>query len=232
MVTPNSSICVKSDAPSRPGGCCLREEHFPRRTLGCTPHLHPPLQRAHLPVLKPTRILPLQELKDRLRLKPALSSNSFCQSLHTSMNGSGRVRPRTAAGNSLGTRPSRDTSAPSSRPSLPWTLQSPGSPLSLSTATNLRTCLSVTNPPPLREPEYAWPHCRWIGKFCLSSTGVSIVARTQGSRISQISAVYCGACFRPDHPSDAAPATAGRNVMRPFLSGCLCKRLVYCREVL
>jgi hypothetical protein len=57
----------------------LRKEHLPGRTLGCTPHLHPPLQRAHLPVLKAARILSLQELEDRLCLKPGVV---FKQLLH------------------------------------------------------------------------------------------------------------------------------------------------------
>ena len=42
--------------------------------------------------------------KTVLASSPGLSSNNFCTSSQTSMNGSGRVRPRTAAGNSLGNR--------------------------------------------------------------------------------------------------------------------------------
>ena len=57
----------------------LREEHLFGRTLGCTPHLYAPLQCAHLPVLKATRILPLQELEDRLGLEPGVV---FKQLLH------------------------------------------------------------------------------------------------------------------------------------------------------
>src|ERR1017187_2463880 len=68
----------------------LREEYLPRRTLGCTPHLNPPLQRAHLPVLKATGILSLQELEDRLRLKPGVV---FKQLLHIAPNIEERIWP-------------------------------------------------------------------------------------------------------------------------------------------
>ena len=50
----------------------LREEYLSGWTLGCTPHLHPPLQRAQLPVLKPAWVLPLQILEHRLGLKPGV----------------------------------------------------------------------------------------------------------------------------------------------------------------
>jgi hypothetical protein len=49
-----------------------RKEHFPRRTLGGTQHLYAPLQRAHLSVLEASWDLSLQELEDRLGLKPGL----------------------------------------------------------------------------------------------------------------------------------------------------------------
>src|SRR5664280_3838743 len=45
--------------------------------------------------------------KTVLASSPALSSNNFCTLSQTSMNGSGRVRPRTADGNSLGNRSRR-----------------------------------------------------------------------------------------------------------------------------
>ena len=57
----------------------LRKEHLPSRTLGCTPHLHPPLQRPHLPVLKTAGVLTLQKLEHRLGLKPGVV---FKQLLH------------------------------------------------------------------------------------------------------------------------------------------------------
>ena len=50
----------------------LREEHLPSRTLGRTPTLHAPLQRAQLTILKTARVLPLQKLEDRLGLKPGV----------------------------------------------------------------------------------------------------------------------------------------------------------------
>jgi hypothetical protein len=50
----------------------LHKEHLPGRTFGCTPHLHAPLQCPHLPILKATRVLSLQELEDRLGLKPRI----------------------------------------------------------------------------------------------------------------------------------------------------------------
>jgi hypothetical protein len=72
----------------------LRKEHLPGRTLGCTPHLHPPLQRAHLPVLKATGILSLQELEDRLGLKPGVV---FKQLLHIVPHLKERIWPGTPA---------------------------------------------------------------------------------------------------------------------------------------
>jgi hypothetical protein len=128
----------------------LRKKHLSGRTLGGPPYLNAPLQCPHLPVLKPARVLSLQKLEDRLGLKPALSSNNFCTSLQTSTNGSGRVRPRTAAGNSLGNRPRRRyfrpvlASIPALDAAISWF------PSVFINANNLRTCLSVTNPPPLK----------------------------------------------------------------------------------
>src|SRR5664280_612286 len=96
----------------------LRKEHLSGWTLSCTPHLHAPLQRAHLTVLKATRVLALQELEDRLSLKPGVV---FKQLLHVVPDINERIWP--------------GTPAPSWRPFLPWTPQSLGSPLSLSTQT-------------------------------------------------------------------------------------------------
>jgi hypothetical protein len=69
----------------------LREEHLSGRTLDCTPHLHAPLQRAHLPVLKATGILSLQELEDRLGFKPGVV---FKQPLHIVPDIDERIWPR------------------------------------------------------------------------------------------------------------------------------------------
>src|ERR1035441_3647733 len=52
--------------------------------------LPPPLQRAHLPVLKATGILSLQELEDRLSLKPGVV---FKQLLHIAPNIEERIWP-------------------------------------------------------------------------------------------------------------------------------------------
>jgi len=41
----------------------------------------------------------------------------------------------------------------------------------------LRTCLSVTNPPPPIKSEFAWPNCRRIGNSNCRRSGVLIVAR-------------------------------------------------------
>src|SRR5664280_780971 len=68
------------------------------------------------------------------------------------------------------TAPGAGTSAPSWRPFLPWTPQSLGSPLSLSTQTTSRS----------DEPEYAWPNCRWIGNFVSRRSVLLIVARHSG----------------------------------------------------
>src|SRR5664280_920956 len=128
----------------------LRKEHLSGWTLSCTPHLHAPLQRAHLTVLKATRVLALQELEDRLGLKPGVVFKQLRTLSQTSMNGSGRVRPRTADGNSLGNRSRRRyfravlASIPALDAAISW-LSSV-----FINANNLRTCLSVTNPPPLR----------------------------------------------------------------------------------
>ena len=61
---------VRRSQPTR--RMLLRKEHLSGRTLGCTPHLYAPLQCAHLPVLKAAGVLSLQELKDRLGLKPGV----------------------------------------------------------------------------------------------------------------------------------------------------------------
>src|SRR5664280_2034599 len=64
-------VCeVRRSQPTR--RMLLREEYLPGRTLGGTPHLHAPLQRAHLPVLKAAGILSLQKLEHRLGLKPGV----------------------------------------------------------------------------------------------------------------------------------------------------------------
>ena len=44
----------------------LREEHLAGRTLQSAPGLDPPLQRAQLAILEPSRILPLQVFEQRL----------------------------------------------------------------------------------------------------------------------------------------------------------------------
>ena len=82
-------MCVKSDAPAAPE-MLLREVHFPAGPFRRPPYLHPPLQRPHLPVLKRTRILPLQALKHRLGLQPGVLFKQLLNSSHTSPNGSGR----------------------------------------------------------------------------------------------------------------------------------------------
>src|ERR1039457_86887 len=68
----------------------LRKEHLSGWTLSCTPHLHAPLQRAHLTVLKATRVLALQELEDRLGLKPGVV---FKQLLHVVPDINERIWP-------------------------------------------------------------------------------------------------------------------------------------------
>src|SRR5664280_1770482 len=68
----------------------LRKEHLSGWTLSCTPHLHAPLQRAHLTVLKAPRVLALQELEDRLRLKPGVV---FKQLLHVVPDINERIWP-------------------------------------------------------------------------------------------------------------------------------------------
>ena len=50
----------------------LREENFLRRTLQGSPHLDPSLQGPQLPILKPTRILPLQMLEEALGFQPGV----------------------------------------------------------------------------------------------------------------------------------------------------------------
>ena len=129
----------------------LREEHLPGRTLGGTPHLHPPLQRAHLPVLKATGILSLQELEHRLGLKPGVVLK---QLLHIIPDIDERIGPCPTAhrrsATRWATRHGGDTSAPSSAsiPALDAAISWFSSVFI--NANNLRTCLSVTNPPPLR----------------------------------------------------------------------------------
>src|ERR1019366_1621353 len=68
----------------------LRKKHLSGWTLSCTPHLHAPLQRAHLTVLKATRVLALQELEDRLGLKPGVV---FKQLLHVVPDINERIWP-------------------------------------------------------------------------------------------------------------------------------------------
>src|SRR5664280_848183 len=79
---------VRRSKPTRRMLLC--KEHLPSRTLGCTPYLHPPLQRAHLPVLKATGVLPLQKLEHRLGLKPGVV---FKQLLHIVPDLNERVWP-------------------------------------------------------------------------------------------------------------------------------------------
>src|SRR5664279_4141324 len=128
----------------------LRKEHLSGWTLSCTPHLHAPLQRAHLTVLKATRVLALQELEDRLGLKPGVVFKQLLHVVPDINERTGRVRPRTADGNSLGNRSRRRyfravlAFIPALDAAISW-LSSV-----FINANNLRTCLSVTNPPPLR----------------------------------------------------------------------------------
>jgi len=68
----------------------LRKENLPGRTLCGTPYLHAPLQRAHLPVLKATGILSLQELEHRLGLEPCVVLK---QLLHIVPNFDERIGP-------------------------------------------------------------------------------------------------------------------------------------------
>jgi hypothetical protein len=102
----------------------------------------------------------------------ALSSNSFCTSFQISMNGSDRVRPCTATGISLGSRTwrryFRDVLA--SMPALAAAISRV--PSVFTKANNLRTCLSVTNPPPLKSIGIRLAYCR--------RSGFPIVAGHQG----------------------------------------------------
>src|ERR1019366_5129507 len=72
----------------------LRKKHLTGRTLDCTPHLHAPLQSAHLPILKATGVLSLQELEDRLGFKPGIV---FKQLLHIVPDIYERIWPRPPA---------------------------------------------------------------------------------------------------------------------------------------
>jgi len=102
----------------------------------------------------------------------ALSSNSFCTLSQISMDGSDRVRPCTAIGISLGSRTWQRyfravmASMPALAAAISWV------PSVFTKANNLRTCLSVTNQPPLVSIGIRLANCR--------RSGFSIVATHPG----------------------------------------------------
>jgi len=129
----------------------LWKEHLPGWTLGCTPHLHPPLQRCAPARPKPTGILSLQELEHRLGLKPGVVlKTTSATSLQTSMNGWPGPPAHRRCQIALATAHDGDSFAPSWRPIPAWTPQSPGFFSVFINANNLRTCLSCDHSPPLR----------------------------------------------------------------------------------
>src|SRR5664280_1377842 len=156
----------------------LRKEHLSGWTLSCTPHLHAPLQRAHLTVLKATRVLALQELEDRLGLKPGVV---FKQLLHVVPDINERIWPGPPAH-----RRWQLTGQSLQAPVLPRRL---GVHSCLGRRNLLALlCLYQRKQPPnllVRDQSASapmnrntlWPNCRWIGNFVCRRSVLLIVAR-------------------------------------------------------
>src|ERR1035438_7177810 len=135
MVTPNSSMCVKSDAPSRPGGAAAqRTPPGPDPRLLATPSPAAATCAPARPESAPDSVAARTRRPSWPQARRCLQTTSAHRPRHPEKDLVGSV-PAPPPVTGLATGHQDDTSAPSSRPSLPWTPQSPGFPLSLSTQT-------------------------------------------------------------------------------------------------